>query len=230
MSNMIARYDLFPSPVWTFRYPNFETEQYDIINYLMRDELYFMDREKNGLLSTEGNLHINHEFLIPVRDFIQNSFEQVMEIMGYDSKCGITSMKAARHRQGGFHHEHIHRNTFLAAVFYVFDDNGGAPGTIFRNHNSNLYQIDPRRKKGSREFLTATAEMQFKPGNLIVFPSWMNHFTPPSRSKNRVIISANAMPIGKPNSDHYHQYDFPDPADIGFMTLEEHIKEGYGKG
>jgi hypothetical protein len=229
MSNLITRHDLFSSPIWQFKYPNFEQEQYDIINYLMRDELYFTDRERNGLQISEGDLHINDEFLVPVRNFIQSSFEQVMDMAGYEPNCGITSMWATRHRQGGFHHEHSHRNSFLAAVFYVFDDRGGAPGTIFKNDNSNLYQIQPRIKKGSAEFFVSKKEIPFTPGTLIVFPSWMSHYTVPSKSMIRVVLSANCMPIGRTNSDHYDQYEYPNPADIGYVNLEKHIKAGYGK-
>ena len=231
MSNLITRYDLFPSPIWHFEYPTFERDRHDLVQHLMRDDLYFTDRERNGLQITEGNLHTHDEILVPVRDFIQESFENVMDMMGYDTKCGMTTMWATRHRRGGFHHEHIHRNTFLAGVFYLFDDDGNAPGTVFRNHSSNLYQIHPRLKPNAPEFLAKVAEVPFVPGTLIVFPAWMNHFTSPSESKVRIIIGANSMPIGKPNADHYHQYDFPDPADIGFMTLDEHIKNGYrGRG
>ena len=63
----------------------------------------------------------------------------------------------------------------------------------------------------------------------MIFPAWAVHHTYPNQSRCRIILGANSMPIGKPNTDHYHQYDFPDPADIGYMNLEDHIKDGYRK-
>jgi hypothetical protein len=227
MSNLISRYDLFPSPVWHFEYPEFFKIQTEMTAHLLDDEKYFVARERNGLQTTEGNLHTHDEVLVPIRDFIQESFEHVMTMMGYEPKCGMTSMWATRQREGGFHHEHIHKNTFLAGVFYVYDHDKSASGTVFRNHNSNLYQIQPRLQKNAPEFLAKVAEVPFVSGTLVVFPAWMNHFTGPSDSSCRIIIGANAMPIGKPNADHYTQYDYPDPADIDFLSLEEHIKEGY---
>jgi hypothetical protein len=229
MSNLIHRYDLFPTPVWHFEMPNWKEIEYDTVEYLMQDSIYFTHLEKNGIQTSDGDLHIRHDKLNPIRDFFQQSFEEVMDLMGYDKKCGLTTMWATRARAGGNHHEHIHANTFLAGVFYAFDSDNTADGTAFKNPQSNLYQLSPRAKDNSREFLMTSAVMPFEAGTCVIFPAWAVHHTYPSRSRCRIILGANSMPIGKPNTDHYHQYDFPDPADIGYMNLEEHLKEGYKK-
>jgi hypothetical protein len=229
MSNLATRYDLFPTPVWHFQMPNWSDIEEDIVTYLMKDEIYFTQFERNGVQTTDGDLHIKHEKLDPIRDFFQESFEEVMDIMGYDKHSGLTTMWATRTRAGGSHHEHIHRNTFLAGVFYAFDSDGIAQGTGFKNPNSNLFQLSPRAKPESKEFLSSAKVLPFVPGTCIIFPAWAVHNTYPSESRCRIIIGANSMPIGRPNTDHYHQYDFPDPADIGFMNLEEHIQDGYKK-
>jgi hypothetical protein len=227
MSNLINRYNLFPTPVWHFEMPNWKEVEYDTVEYLMQDSVYFTQLEKNGVQTSDGDLHIRHDKLNPVRDFLQSSFEEVMDTMGYDRKCGLTTMWATRARAGGNHHEHIHRNTFLACVFYAFDSDNNAYGTAFKNPQSNLYQLSPRAKEGSREMLTNSAVMPFEVGTCVIFPAWAVHYTYPSPSRCRIIIGANSMPIGKSNTDHYNQYDFPDPADIGYMNLEEHIANGY---
>ena len=227
MTNLIRRYDLFPTPVWHFEMHNWLEIEHDVVSYLMRDEMYFVQHEKNGVQTSEGDLHLRHDTLNPIRDFFQQSFEEVMDLMGYDKKCGLTTMWATRTRAGGVHHEHIHANTFLAGVFYAFDSDNTAYGTAFKNPQSNLYQLSPRAKPDSKEFLTSGRIMPFIPGTCVIFPSWAVHHTYPNQSRCRIILGANSMPIGKPNTDHYHQYDFPDPADIGYMNLEEHLAEGY---
>jgi hypothetical protein len=153
-----------------------------------------------------------------------------MDRLGYEKDIGITSMWATRQKQGGSHHEHIHTNTFLAGVLYLFDMDGNANGTAFRNHNANLYTIVPRVKKGAKQFFTNQEQIPFEVGTLIVFPAWALHTALPSPTKYRMVLGANCMPIGRTNSDHFNQYVFPDPKEFGFLTLDEHIKSGYNKG
>ena len=82
MSGLIARYDLFPTPVWQFKLPNWSEIEMDIVSYLMQDSIYFTQLEKNGVQTSDGDLHLKHDKLNPVRDFFQESFEEVMDIMG----------------------------------------------------------------------------------------------------------------------------------------------------
>jgi uncharacterized protein (TIGR02466 family) len=231
-AKFLNRFDYFPTPVWRFEMPEFEKHHKELAKYVARDEHYFVEREMNGMHITEGNLHDKelHPELSIVTDFFTSCFENVMDQMGYEKEIGITSMWATRHKQGGNHHEHVHHNTFLAGVLYLFDMDGNANGTAFKNHNGNLYQIVPRLKKGARQFLTTQEQVPFVAGTAIIFPSWANHVALPSPSKYRMIIGANCMPVGRTNSDHYHQYVFPKPEDFGYLTLEEDIKAGYIKG
>jgi len=183
MSNLITRYDLFPTPVWKFKLPNWNEIEMDIVSYLMQDNIYFTQLERNGIQTSDGNLHTRHDILNPIRHFFQQSFEEVMEMMGYDKRCGLTSMWATRTRSGGNHHEHIHKNTFLAGVFYAHDSDHAAYGTTFKNPQSNLYQITPRAKHGSRELLSNSATMPFEAGTCVIFPSWVVHHTVSNQSR-----------------------------------------------
>lgn len=228
MSGLIARYDLFPTPVWQFQMSNWNEIETEMVDYLKRDELYFTRLERNGIHTSDGDLHIRHEKLKPIRDFFQSSFESVMDILGYDRQCGLTTMWASRTRSGGWHHEHIHRNTFLAGVFYAHDSDGIASGTVFKNSQTNLFQLCPRSKQGATEYLMHSATLPFEVGTCIIFPAWALHHTHPNESKCRIILGANSMPIGKANKDHYNQYEFHDPADT-YLSLEDHIRDGYGK-
>ena len=226
----LKRHDFFPTPVWQFQFPEFEKHHKDLAKYVAQDEHYFVDREMNGMHVTDGNLHDKelHPQLSVVTDFFTSCFENVMDQMGYEKDIGITAMWATRHKKGGHHHEHIHTNTFLAGVLYLFDSDGNANGTAFKNHNSNLYQIVPRLKKGAHQFLTTQQQMPFVAGTAIIFPSWATHVAMPSPSRFRMIIGANCMPVGRTNSDHYNQYVYQEPEK--FLTLEENIKAGYIKG
>ena len=51
------------------------------------------------------------------------------------------------------------------------------------------------------------------------------HATGVNDSRYRMMVGANCMPIGRTNTDHYHQYVFPDPEEFGYLPLNEDLKQ-----
>ena len=225
------RIDLFPTPVWCYQFPNFKEDKEKIMQYIDQDHMYFTKAERNGLQVTEGNLHDKtlHPQLSKVTDFFQECFEDVMDKCGYAKDIGITAMWATRQKQMGFHHDHIHTNSFLAGVLYVNDVDNNAQGTLFKNPAVGYQVIEPRINRDKAQFFTSEAPMAFIPGMALIFPSWAVHATPMNDSKSRLVFASNCMPIGRANADHYHQYDFPNPKDFGFLPLNEDVKQGYSR-
>ena len=225
----INRIDLFPTPVWCFQFPDFESKKDSILSYVNRDEMYFTQAEYNGLQISEGNLHDKslHPALSDVTDFFQSCFEDVMNKCGYEKDVGLTSMWSTKHREKGFHHSHIHANTYLAGVLYLYDSDGRAGGTVFQNPGAGAYVLEPRVNHSLPRFFKAEEQMPFIPGMALIFPSWALHTTPQNESSCRIVIAANCMPVGRSNSDHFHQYVFPKPSDFGYLPLKEHIESGY---
>lgn len=223
----IDRIDLFPTPIFRYGFKNIEHHYESIVKFLTNDDIYFADKERNGVQTTDGNLFTYKE-MNPVTNLFTECFSDTLDQLGYEREHGITSMWATRHRQGGYHHQHIHRNTFLAAVLYLVDVDNKANGTTF--HNSvNALQIQPRINKSKEELIKTVEQVPFIKGTVIVFPSWVQHSTLPSASRYRIMVAANMMPIGRTNADHYDQYYYHDPAEKGYLNLEEHINAGYGK-
>ena len=222
------KFELFPTPVFRYGFNDIEQHYTGIIDHLVKDELYFTERERNGIQTTDGDL-FKHKELEPITKLFNECFSDALNKLGYEQGHGITSMWATRHRQGGFHHQHSHKNAFLAAVLYLLDADQVGSGTTFHNMNSNLYQIQPRVSKEKEEYFKASETIPFIQGTVLVFPSFLPHSTLPSPSRYRVIVAANMMPIGRTNADHYDQYYYPDPKVEGYLNLEEHIKAGYGK-
>ena len=213
MAEYINTFNLFPVPVFRYAFPDFETKGAPIINHLMSETPWLEDEERNGLQATDANLH-KVAALAPLKDFFQECFEDAMDRMGYLKDCGIVSMWGTRHRQGGHHHGHLHRNCFLAGVIYLYDHDKTAGGTVFHNPNHLLFQIDPPENKDKQRILNVSEQMPFIPGTCLIFPGWAAHSTVPCNSNYRLIVAANMMPIGKTNTDHYDRYNFPDPATL----------------
>lgn len=215
----VELHKLFYTPVWEFEYSDFENDQESIVKFLIKDSHYLPSN--SGLQITNPNLHKNSE-ISKLTDFILESAKYAMSDMGYKEDCGITSMWATRQNVGASHHNHVHCNSFLGCSFYAFDVDHCAEGTIFNNSGFEKYVIQPPVNRDREPMLIREKAFSFKPGKLLVFPSWASHFTKPNQSRYRVIVGANIIPIGKTNADHFDRYNF---APIDNMELMEYGDE-----
>ena len=209
---------MFFTPVWVYQYPDFVNDHEFLVRYLSQDDLYLVDRERNGLQTTKSNLHKDPK-IQRLTDFVIESAKSSMEDMGYLPSCGITSMWATRQRKGGFHHMHSHANSFLGGTFYLFDS-GDASGTTFANMDFNKYVIQPAEDSTKEKMLKSVYDIPFRMGSLILFPAWATHLTNPTESDYRLVVAMNIMPIGKTNTDHYDRYNYSNPFE---MDLKEYL-------
>lgn len=216
--NLIKEAFLFPTPIRIYHFTEFEQQKEDLYRYFDQDDIWLVNEKRNNLITTRANLH-KDPLLSPFIRFVQAALEDTMSRLGYVGDIGITSAWATRQLKDGHHHYHVHRNSFLSAVFYLRDDSGNAYGTTFHDPNSTFRQIDPPVDRTKEQFYKASITSQFVPGTLTVFPSWAAHSTHPSNSDNRIVVAFNAMPIGKTNTDHYDRYNYQDPA---IMDLKEY--------
>ena len=210
---------LFFTPVWEFVYPDFKNDEEHLVRYLAQDKHYLSQHEKNGLQITHANLH-KDEKLKKLKDFILESARSVMNDMGYQPDCGLTSLWATRQRMGGNHHHHIHKNTFIGFSMHVFSS-GQAPGMVFVNSDAGKYQIDPPHDPTKEIMLKQFEFTPFQPGHIFFFPAWATHFTEPNTCDFRMIVAGNIMPIGMSNGDHFDRYNYADPEK---MVLKEYGK------
>lgn len=206
----MIRKDLFPTPVWTDTFQGFAEYKKSIIDFLMDDSNYHAKEKRNGLVITDANLHLNPLFF-PIRDFISAAIGKAMMEMGHKTDRVITSMWATKQEKGGYHHLHVHKNTFLAAAMYIHDsDNGasGVDGTVFVSPTSETWVIEPAYTGMKYPMIEPAHTADFIEGNVSVFPGWLQHYTIPNPSETRIVIAANSMPIGMTNRDHYDRYNY----------------------
>jgi len=216
----VELHKLFYTPVWRFYYPDFENDQEYFVRYLAHDDLYLSKREKNGLQITRANMH-KDPALKKLTDFVYACSKYVLTNMGYSEECGITSMWATRQRARGFHHQHIHANSFIGGSFHIFDVDGNASGTVFPNLSSEKYVIQPAICNKNELMLKSEHEFSFVPGSLLLFPAWATHQTYPTDCNYRIIMGMNVMPVGKTNFDHFDRYDFPKIESMDLMEYGE---------
>ena len=104
--------------------------------------------------------------------------------------CNVSNIWFERNNRGECHIPHNHGAIGFSAVMYIeYDENEHKP----------THFICPFNK--FTEGLTQTyIPKDIKSGSVIFFPSFINHYTVPSKSnKNRLILSWNLEPAKKPN-------------------------------
>jgi uncharacterized protein (TIGR02466 family) len=104
----------------------------------------------------------------------------------HESWCHIT-------RDGGYHDVHIHPNSSWSAIYYLDCGDMSMPtrngvNRFFRPYNTSY-------SDGGQAWMTAntTIDIAAEPGQLIVFPSWIQHSALPYRGEQeRYILSFNS--------------------------------------
>jgi len=208
---------LFPALLHKFENPNPRTE--DLISLIDKQnpvQRYGNWAEMKVKISS-SNLHLLEEFNFIVDWFreclveYKNHYE--LDCDGLDIASCWANKSLSESNAG--HHIHTHNFAFVSAVYYV--TSGSSTVFIDPLYNKSGEQIDVCWKK-NRDI---EQEIAPEPGSLILFPSWLPHYSKPHTGKqHRYTISFNALPVGSINSG---MYGFP-MAHITLNRYEQRIE------
>ena len=165
---------------------------YDHIINLLRKETF----KEHNAFSSVRDLHEDCAFAEPFA-FINQCLEDVRSRYGYDcEKFEVSSSWSnfSEPQSNMGHKFHRHSMSYLSGVFYFTE---GAPiGFEDPMTPRVMNQIEVLRTDGYEPFHYIAP----KPGKLIIFPSWLYHWTKPhTEDFERWNISFNVLPTGKIN-------------------------------
>ena len=156
-------------------------------------DLIYVDSQTQADKSLETHLEKNAKFK-NLFDWIKNCLDDYKDNFNFHcDKLEISLAWANRSSQKKFHHLHVHPNSFLSAIYYLekvsptyFQDPRQTAMTtgfsVDSDSNIPVYTFDP------------------EPNSLIIFPSWLTHFTMPEQSENyRYTMAINIIPTGAIN-------------------------------
>tara|TARA_B100000214_G_scaffold7757_2_gene5640 strand:+ start:1855 stop:2544 length:690 start_codon:yes stop_codon:yes gene_type:complete len=196
----MKKHPIFPVELFTFESsPELVEETLDALDPIERGNFNL----PNTVQTTQGNLHCLPQF--------KNTFEWIDQCLDEVKKdqqfemwgkfevslaWGVVSLP----NSGGCHQPHRHPMSYYSGTYCLTD---GYP-TLFQ---------DPvqARAYNQLEIISAVYENAveapvYKPGTLVIFPSWLVHFTAPHFADFvRANISFNAFPTGPINQGPYGQ-------------------------
>tara|TARA_X000000368_G_scaffold276205_1_gene219123 strand:- start:30 stop:800 length:771 start_codon:yes stop_codon:yes gene_type:complete len=124
-----------------------------------------------------------------VKQFIDFKLKEfVVNIMGSDSEIVITQSWLNRNRKGESHHEHKHPNSMISGVWYP-QIHEKLPPIIFKNSQQRDITLSIKKYN---YFNSASFMLPLKMGELILFPSNLQHSVPENLGdEERISLSFN---------------------------------------
>jgi uncharacterized protein (TIGR02466 family) len=198
MQNNYEVLELFPTPVYTTGMP---AELSGIIPFLDAqvpnsgsDEANYGERSNNSYI-------LNEPECVEVKKFV---LEQVKEfadtVLLYDYDTYELSQSWVSRKQPGQHHTmHTHPNSMISGVFYYGEPAPKTPAIKFHKMSAglNVNQLQAKTKPDKRpsKYAWTTFSLEFKPGLLALFPSYLFHSVPINESdKVRSSVAFNVVP------------------------------------
>ena len=139
-----------------------------------------------------GNNWLDQLTLRPIKETMQNCVNYYAETYSL-GKLAITNSWMNRVGVGGAVRPHRHELSVVSAAFYPIADKGSCP-LIFKSpiapYRMNEFVIHENL------YNAQTQEVPCEQGKLILFPSWLEHFTNDNTTENRITVSFNTRYSG----------------------------------
>lgn len=198
MQNDYEVLELFPIPVYTTEMP---VELSGIIPFLDAqspnsgsDVANYGERSANSYI-------LNEPECVEVKKFVLEQVKEYAEnIMLYDYDTWELSQSWVSRKQPGQHHMmHTHPNSLISGVFYYGEPSEQTPAIKFHKMQGGINQqvLQPAVKpdKRSSKFAWKEFAINFAPGLLLLFPSYLFHSVPINESKTvRSSVAFNVVP------------------------------------
>lgn len=180
----MTRLNFFPTPIWR---TNYSTDLLPVIT-----ELYNLNPAGRSVSNVSGwqsdNLDIDTGFYL---DFFLEKIVPDLGIIKPDI-VKIPAVWANNNKLGGFNllHDHIDNGNIVSFVHYLKLPNGTS-SIHFRSDRPSLkFWNTPRAVYNELNSQDVTIDV--KDGDVIFFPSWLDHYTSPNNTDlDRITIAGN---------------------------------------
>ena len=190
--------ELFPTPVYVTQLPD---QLSGVIPFLDAqppnsgsDEANYGERSANSYILNEPEcVEMKKYVLEHVKEYAENIL-----LYEYDS-YELSQSWVSRKLPGQHHTMHTHPNSLMSGVFYYGEPSPKTPAIKFHKMkggmNVNQLQAKTQADKRSSEFAWEEFSVQFEPGLLVLFPSYLFHSVPMNQSdKVRSSVAFNVVP------------------------------------
>ena len=185
---------LWPTEIYSFK--NNTINNTEILNLILQKEETEESRSISNIggwqssedLLFESSFHEVKTFLFQCTDMLKK------ELYEDDAKFSLLQSWANVNRNGDYNMGHIHGNSHWSCVYYVTE-----------TYTSPLYFVDPRIRMGmdsshyllKNKYFNTLGSKKNMPGDVIFFPSWLEHGVSKNSTNNPRISIACNFSLGK---------------------------------
>lgn len=190
--------ELFPTPVFTTMIP---LEFSKVTPWLFKQEMLSEEVDSPNYGERSKNSYILEEpEAIDLKSYILGLTSQYGKLLGYDYESYRFGQSWVSYKHPGQHHTmHSHPNSLISGVFYFGEPTDKTPAIKFHKLEGgfNVSYLSPKLVKDKRELKYSQKEfsIEFTPGLLLLFPSYLHHSVPLNKTdKTRCSLAFNTVP------------------------------------
>lgn len=190
--------ELFPTPVFTTMIP---LEFSKVVPWLFKQEMLSEEVDSPNYGERSKNSYILEEpEAIDLKSYILGLTTQYGKLLGYDYESYRFGQSWVSYKHPGQHHTmHSHPNSLISGVFYFGEPTDKTPAVKFHKLEGgfNVSYLSPKLVKDKRELKYSQKEfsIEFTPGLLLLFPSYLHHSVPLNKTdKTRCSLAFNVVP------------------------------------
>ena len=190
--------ELFPTPVYITMIP---VKLSSVIPFLDSQDMKTKSDETNYGRRSKDSYVLHKPECNGLRNFILDSVQDFSDnTLLYTYNSYKISQSWVSHKEPGQHHTmHTHPNSLISGVFYYGPVEEFTPDIKFHKTTGAVGQstIMPKTKADKRLSQSAQTEfsVNFEPGLLVLFPSWLHHSVPQNITDSvRCSLAFNVVP------------------------------------
>ena len=208
---------IFPIPIATFYYP-YNDQILNAVKCIISDVEAFAPEKcrESGIPVVKSNFGVgdklkhyyntspqdlfkeNHSFFHGLQRWIEHrSLYFINEVMGYYADdVIITSSWINVANEGASQYLHCHSNSFVSGVYYVNFEEDHAPLQFInpRDPDISTTSILTQKPRKATPYNMRSASVPIKGGDVVLFPSWLNHEYVDNKRDGRISIAFNVVP------------------------------------
>lgn len=200
MLNQHEILELFPTPVYTSVLPQ---ELSKVVPWFYSQEMLSEEVDASNYGERSKNTYLLDEpQCLGLKTYILEAVNEYGKTMGFDYNEYKFGQSWLSYKQPGQHHViHTHSNSLISGVFYFGEGSQETPVIKFHKMGGigiNTSIISPKLVPDKRELKYTQTEfsIEFTPGLLILFPSYLHHSVPVNNTnKVRCSLAFNVVPI-----------------------------------
>jgi uncharacterized protein (TIGR02466 family) len=186
---------LFPNTIYTTMIP---AEFSSILPFLYGQEVLTEGIDSDNYGERSKNSYVLDEPpCLQLKKYILNQVLIYGNELGYDYNEYRFGQSWVSYKHPGQHHAtHSHPNSLISGVFYFGEDGSNFPAIKFHKliGGMNISYLQPKMKQSIQDSKN-TFSINFTPGLLILFPSYLYHSVPVNKTdKVRCSLAFNTVP------------------------------------